>query len=235
MVRSELELGHRLAEAQRESLTAFGSDECFIEKYVEKARHIEVQILGDKHQNIVHLYERDCSLQRRHQKVVEIAPAQNLENSLRQRICDAAVKICNSVSYDNAGTVEFLLDTEMSKYYFIEINPRIQVEHTVTETITGIDLVKRQILISEGYPLHSPEINIPNQESIRINGSAFQCRITTEGPFQQVYSRLRAYTELPFRGRYRYPPGRRHRLLRRTRYPVLRLPAGKGHGLWHQL
>ncbi|MEK7289995.1 MAG: biotin carboxylase N-terminal domain-containing protein, partial [Planctomycetota bacterium] len=196
VVRSELELGHRLAEAQRESLTAFGSDECFIEKYVEKARHIEVQILGDKHQNIVHLYERDCSLQRRHQKVVEIAPAQNLENSLRQRICDAAVKICNSVSYDNAGTVEFLLDTEMSKYYFIEINPRIQVEHTVTETITGIDLVKRQILISEGYPLHSPEINIPNQESIRINGSAFQCRITTEDPsnkFIPDYGRIQNY------------------------------------------
>ncbi|MEK7776899.1 MAG: biotin carboxylase N-terminal domain-containing protein, partial [Planctomycetota bacterium] len=121
VVRSELELGHRLAEAQRESLTAFGSDECFIEKYVEKARHIEVQILGDKYQNIVHLYERDCSLQRRHQKVVEIAPAQNLEKSLRQRICDAAVKICNSVSYDNAGTVEFLLDMETSKFYFIEI------------------------------------------------------------------------------------------------------------------
>ncbi len=196
VVRSELELGHRLAEAQRESLTAFGSDECFIEKYVEKARHIEVQILGDKHQNIVHLYERDCSLQRRHQKVVEIAPAQNLENSLRQRICDAAVKICNSVSYDNAGTVEFLLDTEMSKYYFIEINPRIQVEHTVTETITGIDLVKRQILISEGYPLHSPEINIPNQDSIRINCIAFQCRITTEDPsnkFIPDYGRIQNY------------------------------------------
>ncbi|MCR4321713.1 MAG: ATP-grasp domain-containing protein, partial [Candidatus Brocadiaceae bacterium] len=196
VVRSELELSHRLNEAQRESLTAFGSDECFIEKYVEKARHIEVQILGDKYNNIVHLFERDCSLQRRHQKVVEIAPAQNLEKSLRQRICDAAVKICNSVNYDNAGTVEFLLDTETNKYYFIEINPRIQVEHTVTETITGFDLVKRQILISEGFPLNSPEIRIPNQEAIHINSIAFQCRITTEDPankFIPDYGRIQHY------------------------------------------
>jgi pyruvate carboxylase len=196
VVRSELELGHRLNEAQRESLTAFGSDECFLEKYVEKARHIEVQILADKYNNIVHLFERDCSLQRRHQKVVEIAPAQNLERSIRQRICDAAVKICKSVNYDNAGTVEFLLDTETNKYYFIEINPRIQVEHTVTETITGFDLVKRQILISEGFPLNSPEIRIPNQEAIQINSIAFQCRITTEDPsnkFIPDYGRIQHY------------------------------------------
>ena len=196
VVRSELELSHRLNEAQRESLTAFGSDECFIEKYVEKARHIEVQILGDRYNNIVHLFERDCSLQRRHQKIVEIAPAQNLEKSLRQRICDAAVKICKSVNYDNAGTVEFLIDTETNKYYFIEINPRIQVEHTVTETITGFDLVKRQILISEGFPLNSPEIRIPNQEAILINSIAFQCRITTEDPsnkFIPDYGRIQHY------------------------------------------
>ena len=196
VVRSELELSHRLNEAQRESLTAFGSDECFIEKYVEKARHIEVQILGDRYNNIVHLFERDCSLQRRHQKIVEIAPAQNLEKSLRQRICDAAVKICKSVNYDNAGTVEFLIDTETNKYYFIEINPRIQVEHTVTETITGFDLVKRQILISEGFPLNSPEIRIPNQEAIHINSIAFQCRITTEDPsnkFIPDYGRIQHY------------------------------------------
>lgn len=196
VVRSELELSHRLNEAQRESLAAFGSDECFIEKYVEKARHIEVQILGDRYNNIVHLFERDCSLQRRHQKIVEIAPAQNLEKSLRQRICDAAVKICKSVNYDNAGTVEFLLDTETNKYYFIEINPRIQVEHTVTETITGFDLVKRQILISEGFPLNSPEIRIPNQEAILINSIAFQCRITTEDPsnkFIPDYGRIQHY------------------------------------------
>ncbi len=132
VVRSESELISRLNEAQRESMTAFGSDECFIEKCIEKARHIEVQILGDKHHNIVHLYERDCSLQRRHQKVVEIAPAQNLDAGIRQNICDTAVRMCKSVNYDNAGTVEFLFDTETGKFYFIEINPRIQVEHTVT-------------------------------------------------------------------------------------------------------
>ncbi|MCF6149773.1 MAG: pyruvate carboxylase [Candidatus Kuenenia sp.] len=196
VVRSESELISRLSEAQRESMTAFGSDECFIEKYIEKARHIEVQILGDKHGNIVHLYERDCSLQRRHQKVIEIAPAQNLDAVVRHNICDAAVKICKSVQYDNAGTVEFLLDTETNKFYFIEINPRIQVEHTVTEAITGIDLVKRQILISKGYPLHSPEIRIPNQESIQIKGTAFQCRITTEDPsnkFIPDYGRIQHY------------------------------------------
>ncbi len=196
VVRSELELNHRLQEAQRESMAAFGSDECFIEKYVEKARHIEVQILGDKHHNIVHLFERDCSLQRRHQKIVEIAPAQNLAEDVRQGICDAAVKICKSVNYDNAGTVEFLLDTETNKYYFIEINPRIQVEHTVTETITGFDLVKRQILISEGYSLNSPEIRIQNQETIQINCAAFQCRLTTEDPsnkFIPDYGRIQHY------------------------------------------
>lgn len=196
VVRNELDLSRRLHEAQRESLSAFGSDECFIEKYVEKARHIEVQILGDKHHNIVHLFERDCSLQRRHQKVVEIAPAQNLEENIRQSICDAAVKICKSVHYDNAGTVEFLLDTETNQFYFIEINPRIQVEHTVTEIITGFDLVKRQILISEGFPLNSPEISIPNQEAIQTHGIAFQCRITTEDPsnkFTPDYGRIQHY------------------------------------------
>lgn len=196
IVLGESELVGRLNEAQRESMTAFGSDECFIEKYIEKARHIEVQILGDKHKNIVHLYERDCTLQRRHQKVVEIAPAQHLDASVRQDICNAAVKICKSVNYDNAGTVEFLLDTEKNTFYFIEINPRIQVEHTVTETITDIDIVKRQILISKGFPLDSPEIRIPNQESIQTRGVAIQSRITTEDPsnaFIPDYGRIQHY------------------------------------------
>ena len=145
------------------------------------------------------------------------------------------VKICNSVSYDNAGTVEFLLDTEMSKFYFIEINPRIQVEHTVTETITGMDLVKRQILISKGHPLHSPEINIPSQESIRINCIAFQCRITTEDRFNKFtpdYGRIQNYRSAGGMG-IRLDAGTA--LLRRPRYSVLRLPAGKGHGLWNLL
>lgn len=182
VVRSESELEDKLSEAQRESLTAFGSDECFIEKFVEKARHIEVQILGDHYGNIVHLFERDCSLQRRHQKVVEIAPAQNLPGKVRDNICNEAVKICKSVNYNNAGTVEFLLDTDTNKFYFIEINPRIQVEHTVTEAVTGFDLVKRQILIAQGVPLNSPEIRIPNQKAIQIKNIAFQCRVTTEDP-----------------------------------------------------
>ncbi|KKO19993.1 MAG: pyruvate carboxylase [Candidatus Brocadia sp.] len=196
VVRNELDLSRRLYEAQRESLSAFGSDECFIEKYVEKARHLEVQILGDKYGNIVHLFERDCSLQRRHQKVVEIAPAQNLDENVRRNICEAAVSICKSVHYDNAGTVEFLLDTETNQFYFIEINPRIQVEHTVTEIITGFDLVKRQILVSAGFPLNSPEILIPNQEAIQAHGIAFQCRITTEDPsnkFTPDYGRIQHY------------------------------------------
>ena len=196
VVRSEAELADKLGEAQRESLTAFGSDECFIEKFVEKARHIEVQILGDHYENIVHLYERDCSLQRRHQKVVEIAPAQNLKEKVRDSICDSAVKICKSVNYNNAGTVEFLLDTETDKYYFIEINPRIQVEHTVTECVTGFDLVKRQILIAQGIPLNSPEIRIPNQKAIQIKNIAFQCRVTTEDPtnnFIPDYGRIQHY------------------------------------------
>ncbi|MCM8529242.1 MAG: pyruvate carboxylase, partial [Lentisphaeraceae bacterium] len=196
VVRSEAELADKLGEAQRESLTAFGSDECFIEKFVEKARHIEVQILGDQYKNIVHLYERDCSLQRRHQKVVEIAPAQNLSSKVRDEICAAAVKICKSVNYNNAGTVEFLLDTETDKFYFIEINPRIQVEHTVTECVTGFDLVKRQILIARGIPLNSPEIRIPNQKAIQIKNIAFQCRVTTEDPtnkFIPDYGRIQHY------------------------------------------
>ncbi|MCM8539298.1 MAG: pyruvate carboxylase [Lentisphaeraceae bacterium] len=196
VVRSEAELAEKLGEAQRESLTAFGSDECFIEKFVEKARHIEVQILGDQYKNIVHLYERDCSLQRRHQKVVEIAPAQNLSEKVRDEICNAAVKICKSVNYNNAGTVEFLLDTETDKFYFIEINPRIQVEHTVTEAITGFDLVKRQILISQGIPLNSPETRIPNQKAVQIKNIAFQCRVTTEDPsnnFIPDYGRIQHY------------------------------------------
>jgi pyruvate carboxylase len=196
VVRSEKELEDKLNEAQRESLTAFGSDECFIEKFVEKARHIEVQILGDSHGNIVHLFERDCSLQRRHQKVVEIAPAQNLKESVRQDICASAIQICKSVGYDNAGTVEFLMDTATDKYYFIEINPRIQVEHTVTEAVTGFDLVKRQILVSQGFALDSKEIAIPNQDAIQLKCVAFQCRVTTEDPsnnFIPDYGRIEHY------------------------------------------
>ncbi len=139
---------------------AFGSPDIFVEKFIERARHIEVQLLGDKHGNLVHLFERDCSVQRRHQKVVEIAPAPNLDPVLRDAICQAALDIGNQVRYENAGTVEFLVDAESGKFYFIEVNPRIQVEHTVTEEVTGIDIVKSQILIAQGTPLDDPEIGI---------------------------------------------------------------------------
>src|SRR5690606_21086748 len=129
-------------QAQREALTAFGSRDVFIEKYIERARHLEVQLLGDKHGNLLHLYERDCSVQRRHQKVVEIAPAPALNPATRDALCEAALAIGRSVGYENAGTVEFLVDEETDQFYFIEVNPRIQVEHTVTEAVTGVDIVK---------------------------------------------------------------------------------------------
>ncbi len=143
-------------QARREAGTAFGVPDVFLEKFLRRAKHIEVQILGDRHGNLVHLYERDCSVQRRHQKIVEIAPAPNLDPAIRQAICDAAVAIGRHVGYENAGTVEFLLDVETGSFYFIEVNPRIQVEHTVTEIVTGVDLVKSQILIAGGAALSRP-------------------------------------------------------------------------------
>ena len=167
--------------AKSEALKAFGNDEIYLEKYLKDPKHIEVQILGDEQGEIIHLYERDCSVQRRHQKVVEMAPATFVKPELRQRICDAAVKLMKNVSYISAGTVEFLVTAD-DEFYFIEVNPRIQVEHTVTEAITGIDIVQTQIKIAEGYSLHSPEIDIPAQEKIGIRGEAIQCRITTEDP-----------------------------------------------------
>lgn len=167
--------------AKYEAKKAFGSDEIYIEKYLENPKHIEVQILGDTHGNLVHLYERDCSVQRRHQKLVEIAPAFSLPTEQREAICAAAVKLMKNVNYVSAGTVEFLA-TPDGKFYFIEVNPRIQVEHTVTEQITSIDIVQAQIKIAEGYELHGEEIAIPEQKDIHIYGHAIQCRITTEDP-----------------------------------------------------
>ncbi len=149
VVRSADELSEQIELSKSESKKAFGKDEVFIEKFLEEAAHIEVQILGDKHGNIVHLFERDCSLQRRHQKIIERAPAHFLEESLREDICASAVKIAKHVNYCGAGTVEFLFDKKNNKFYFIEVNPRIQVEHTVTEEVTGIDIVKAQIKIAE--------------------------------------------------------------------------------------
>ncbi len=167
--------------AKNEARKSFGIDDIFIEKYLDKPKHIEVQILGDTHGNIVHLYERDCSIQRRHQKVVEFTPAFGITEAQRKAICDDAVKICKSISYSNAGTVEFLLDSN-GNHYFIEVNPRIQVEHTVSEMVTGIDIVQSQILIAQGYALNSPEIGINSQDDISPRGFAIQCRVTTEDP-----------------------------------------------------
>ena len=181
IVRSKDELLPQFRSARSEAAKAFGIDDIFIEKYLENPKHIEVQILGDKEGNIFHLYERDCSIQRRHQKVIEFTPALCLTDEQRKAICDDAIKIAQAVDYRSAGTVEFLVD-KTGKHYFIEMNPRIQVEHTVSEIVTGVDIVQAQILVAEGYTLDSPEIAIPNQESIKVTGHAIQCRITTEDP-----------------------------------------------------
>lgn len=180
LVHSKDELQSAYERAKSEAKAAFGSDEVYVEKAIIKPKHIEVQILGDKAGNIVHLYERDCSIQRRHQKVVEIAPSISLSEYLRNSICEAAVKLMKNVEYVNAGTVEFLVSGD--DFYFIEVNPRIQVEHTITEMITGIDIVHAQIKIAEGYNLHSKEIGIPEQSEIPLFGHAIQSRVTTEDP-----------------------------------------------------
>ena len=196
VVHSEDKLAESYEAARQESLTAFGSPDIFIEKYIQRAKHIEVQLLGDQHGNLVHLFERDCSVQRRHQKVVEIAPAVNLSESVRDEICAAAVKIGKQVNYYNAGTVEFLVDADTEKFYFIEVNPRIQVEHTVTEEVTGIDIVRSQIYVAQGLRLDEPEIGIPSQESVHVSGYALQCRVTTEDPannFVPDYGRIAHY------------------------------------------
>ncbi|HTU19022.1 MAG TPA: pyruvate carboxylase, partial [Gemmataceae bacterium] len=189
-------LDDALDQARREAGTAFGIPDVFLEKYIARARHIEVQLLGDQHGNLVHLFERDCSLQRRHQKIVEIAPAVNLDPALRQRILDAALAIGRAVRLDNAGTVEFLVDADSGNFYFIEVNPRIQVEHTVTEEVTGYDVVKSQILIAQGRPLSDPEIGLGDQGRVTTHGYALQCRVTTEDPannFLPDYGKLSNY------------------------------------------
>lgn len=181
IVEKEEELIQAFRSAQSESKKAFGIDDMFIEKYLHKPKHIEVQILGDREGNIVHLYERDCSIQRRHQKIIEYTPAFSLPEEVREKICNDALKIANSVQYYNAGTVEFLVDNDLN-HYFIEVNPRVQVEHTVTELVTGVDIVQSQILIAEGHRLDSDEIGIKSQDSIVLNGYSIQCRVTTEDP-----------------------------------------------------
>ena len=196
MVDNEEQLGPLLESAQSESQTAFGSDEVFVEKLVRNARHLEVQLLGDDHGNLIHLHERDCSVQRRHQKVIELAPAPNLDASIASELHDAALAIGNAVGYRAAGTVEFLYDTDAKKFYFIEVNPRIQVEHTVTEEVTGIDVVRAQILVSMGYQLGDASVQLPTQDEVNVNGFAMQCRVTTEDPvnnFRPDYGRITHY------------------------------------------
>ena len=181
IVREEKSLLQEYRNAKSEAKKAFGIDTMFVEKYIENPKHIEVQILGDKYGNIVHLYERDCSIQRRHQKVIEFTPALCLTQEQRQEICEDALKIARSVNYRGAGTVEFLVDKN-GNHYFIEMNPRIQVEHTISEMVTDVDIVRAQILIAEGYELGSDKIGIKSQSDIHFHGHAIQCRITTEDP-----------------------------------------------------
>ncbi len=182
-------------QAQREAKAAFDCGDIFIEKVIENAKHIEVQIIGDHYGQVLHLYERDCSIQRRHQKVLEMAPCLRITPKDREKICNYAVALVTSIGYQNAGTVEFLVDKDWNPY-FIEVNTRIQVEHTVTEMITGVDLVKTQIMIAAGYPLGSEKINLPSQEAVSIRGYAIQCRLTTEDPennFIPDYGRIKFY------------------------------------------
>lgn len=196
VVKAPEELEEKLEEAQREAGGAFGKSEVFLERYISRAKHIEVQLLGDAHGNLIHLFERDCSVQRRHQKVVELAPAVGLDPVLRQRICDAALAIGRQVQYRNAGTVEFLVDADSGDFFFIEVNPRIQVEHTVTEIVTGVDLVQAQIRVAQGYQLHEPPLALPPQEKIMVRGVALQTRITTEDAannFLPDYGRITSY------------------------------------------
>ena len=196
-IEREEQLVEAVHTARREAKAAFGKDEVYLEKLVGRARHVEVQLLGDGHGNLVHLFERDCTIQRRHQKVIERAPAPYLDEERRAALCEAALKIGRATHYVGAGTVEFLMDADTGSFYFIEVNPRIQVEHTVTEVVTGLDIVKAQIRIAEGGRIGSlAETGIPAQHAMRLNGHALQCRITTENPensFIPDYGRITAY------------------------------------------
>lgn len=196
VVESASQLADMIDVCRSEAGAAFGNDEVYLEKLVRRARHVEVQILGDLHGNLVHLFERDCSVQRRNQKVVERAPAPYLDEGTRGKLCAAALDIARGAGYTHAGTVEFLMDADTGSFYFIEVNPRIQVEHTVTEQVTGIDIVKAQIRVTEGARIGDAGSYIPSQENIRLHGHALQCRITTEDPdkdFSPDYGTLTAY------------------------------------------
>ncbi len=194
-IQTEAELEEKVLEGRREAEAAFGNGEGYLEKMIQRARHVEVQILGDKHGNMYHLFERDCSVQRRNQKVVERAPAPYLTDAQRTEICQLGYNICKHVNYECAGTVEFLMDMDTDKFYFIEVNPRVQVEHTVTEEVTGIDIVQAQIRIAEGQTIQDAT-GKASQDDVRLNGHALQTRITTEDPqnnFIPDYGRISAY------------------------------------------
>ncbi|MCI0744866.1 MAG: pyruvate carboxylase [Verrucomicrobia subdivision 3 bacterium] len=196
VVTKSSDLGNLLEEARNEAGLAFGNPAVFLERYIPRAKHIEVQILGDRYGQVLHLHERDCSVQRRHQKVVEVAPSVGLDDAIRQDLCDAAVRMGREIGYDNAGTIEFLYDLDTREWFFIEMNPRIQVEHTVTEVITGIDLVRSQILVAQGCSLFGPELDLPPQDKVPRSGFAVQCRITTEDPenkFTPDYGKILTY------------------------------------------
>jgi pyruvate carboxylase len=196
IIREPSELEREVNEAKREARAAFGKDEVYLEKLVERARHVEVQILGDRHGNQIHLFERDCTVQRRNQKVVERAPAPYLDDTQRHELAGYALALAAATDYVGAGTVEFLMDADSGAFHFIEVNPRIQVEHTVTEEVTGIDIVKAQIHLCEGKKIGDADSGVPRQSDIRLNGHALQCRITTEDPEQNFipdYGRITAY------------------------------------------
>lgn len=198
IIKDQNDLHRHVAEGKKEAQASFGNSEMYLEKFIERACHVEVQILGDLHGNIIHLFERDCSIQRRNQKVIERAPAQYLSSEARENLCSKAMKLAECVGYQNAGTVEFLMDLTSGEFYFIEVNPRIQVEHTVTEMITGIDLVKSQILLAEGKKIGEDNSGIPLQKDLKINGHAIQCRITTEDPeneFVPDYGQISFYRD----------------------------------------
>jgi len=209
---------HELVEiGRREAATAFGNDEVYLEKLVRRARHVEVQVLADKHGQLVHLFERDCTVQRRNQKIVERAPALFMSPEQREALCQSALTLCRSARYENAGTVEFLQDADSGEFYFIEVNPRVQVEHTVTEAVTGIDIVKAQIRLAEGHPIGSTASGVPSQDGIVMHGQAVQCRITTEDPENSFIPDYGAITT------YRSPAGFGIRLDAGTAYTGARI------------
>ena len=231
IIRSAEDLEKQLSEARSEAEAAFGNGSLFLERFIERPKHVEVQILADQHGNIVHLFERDCSVQRRHQKVVEVAPAAGVPKELRDKLCDAAVALAREVGYVNAGTVEFLLDADSREWFFIEVNPRIQVEHTVTERVTGIDLVRSQILIAQGCRLHAPSaLSAPPREDAALRQRPAVPHYGGR-PGKQLRAGLRQGHYLPFSGRIRLAIGWRRGLRGCGPDSLLRFPADQGHGL----